>query len=258
MGQGGRIYVTDEFNHQEVANVRGRRLWVDAILAAGTGPILVEQPVHDLLNCNANAQHGNADVSVVNALPVTITDNASGLTAAVVVDGILGFRALAVTSVVRISNVTTGLDPAFVAGAVRTDVPSTVPQANGTYTNIRTDSFGRLRVTMGENITTEVLTGGAADGTPIAIPVAGPTTIHTVPAAPVIRDRITIFCSNPNTADDALFLTFGGGTPLEFFLPAAETVSIVIDMPLDPGLVVTAVTATATCDVFGRVERVNP
>lgn len=106
-----------------------------------------------------------------------------------------------------------------------------------------------------ENITTHVLsasTGGRA----ILIPTSPNTLIHTVPAG--VIDRITLFCSNPNSSDDRLEVQWGlNGFELFFFLPAFETVSIVVDMPLEAAELVTADSAFATVRVFGRVDRVN-
>lgn len=259
MAGGGDIRIVGGNNRVKkgVTSVTDNAVHVRVTAAPGlVGPIEVRQPVHDLLNCNANIQVGDVDVSALNTVPAAITDAGSGLQASVFVDGIFGFRSLAVTSAVRISNAPTGLDPAFISCAVRDDVLSTVPQLDNTLTHLRSDSLGRLWVhQMGENISTEVLTGGAGDGTPIA--VVAITTLHTVPAAPVIRDIITLIASNAGTADVRLDLTING-VVMNYFCPAKETVSILTRMPLDPGLIIQGTAATGALEIAGRVERVNP
>lgn len=46
-----------------------------AIAAIGVIAAVVTQPIHDLLNCNANIQVGDADVAAGNPVPVDVVDN---------------------------------------------------------------------------------------------------------------------------------------------------------------------------------------
>lgn len=74
MGAGTKRLISDEYERREVANVRNRRLWVDAIIGGPVviaDPITVVQPTHDLLNCNANIQIGDVDVAAGNPVPVS-------------------------------------------------------------------------------------------------------------------------------------------------------------------------------------------
>lgn len=225
---------------------------VDIDIAAQTVDVEVVQPTHDDLNCNANVQQGNTDVGVLAPLAIANTDPTSGLQAQVFIDGAFGFRALFVSSAVRVDDAAGAIDPAFPAGVLRDDVLSTVGPADGDYTNMRVDSRGALWVR--PSMTNESISVAPLGQT---VQVGGVSTnLHVNGVGDT--GLVSLYCSNPNAADETLSIQLGSGVNISVFCPAGETVPALESHFIGASRTVSALTLGASnVQVFGDFERIS-